>query len=147
MKKEQPLPIRQTSGKELSDKDIADVNRLLSELSPCSRPVTREDLARVLQSGRIAIVSGSHGIVGMATICVFHTLRGSVGRIEDVVVAESHRGHGLGKRLVDSLLVLAKRNKLLYVELTSALHRSAAGKLYKKMGFTEYPSRYYRIDI
>lgn len=130
MKRKQLLVIWQTSEKEFSDKDLADINFLLNELSPRSRPVTREDLARVLRSGHIAIVSDSRGIVGMATLCILHTLRGSVGRIEDIVVAELYRGQGLSKQLVDNLLTLAKENKLRYVELPSASHRSAAADLF-----------------
>lgn len=145
--RKQPVVIWQTSGKEFSDKDLADINSLLGELSSHPQTVAKTDLARVLEHGRIATVRDSNRIVGMATLCTFHTLHGSIGRIEDVVVAKSHRGHNLGKRLMASLISLAKAKGLRYLELTNWPRRLAANALYKKLGFVMYPTNYYRLYL
>jgi len=66
--------------------------------------------------------------------------------IENIVIAGSEQRHGLGSRLVEELLSLARRRGAQAVFLEVRESNRAARALYSRMGFTESGRRksYYR---
>ncbi len=59
----------------------------------------------------------------------------SVGSIEHIVVHSDMRGKGLGRKIMEHLLVEAKKEGLTKLVLTSNPSRIAAHSLYKSLGF------------
>jgi ribosomal protein S18 acetylase RimI-like enzyme len=68
---------------------------------------------------------------------VIKALSGLRARIEEVVVDEIYRGHGIGKELMLVLIELAKKLKISSMELTSRPSRVAANELYRHLGFVQ----------
>ncbi|MFZ2188168.1 MAG: GNAT family N-acetyltransferase [Candidatus Moraniibacteriota bacterium] len=72
---------------------------------------------------------------------------GYVGSIEDVVVGETFRGQGLGGKLMDELIRVAKDQKVIHINLTSRPERVASHKLYLKKGFFLRDTGVYRLNL
>lgn len=64
--------------------------------------------------------------------------------VDYVCVAKSYRNLGLGQLLMERVLEVARKDKALYVELTSRTDRVAAHHLYEKVGFEKRDSYIYR---
>lgn len=68
------------------------------------------------------------------------------GLLEDVYVAESHRGKGLGTKLVRQVIQMAKERGCYKLIATSRTSRPKVHKLYKDLGFQERGWEF-RIDF
>lgn len=75
-------------------------------------------------------------IMGFASL-IIHPVptKGLVARVEDVVVDEKYRGQGLGRKIMNDLIDIARKEKIETINLTSNPKRIAARKLYKSLGF------------
>jgi len=67
--------------------------------------------------------------------------------IEDVVVAESARGHGVGEALNTAAIAEARRRGAVTVELTSRPSRESANRLYQRLGFVARDTNVYRYIL
>lgn len=67
--------------------------------------------------------------------------------VDYVCVAKSYRNLGLGQLLMERVLEVARKDKALYVELTSRKDRVAAHHLYEKVGFEKRDSYIYRRTL
>lgn len=67
--------------------------------------------------------------------------------VDYVCVAKSYRNLGLGKLLMERVLEVARKDKALYVELTSRKDRVAAHHLYGKVGFEKRDSYIFRRTL
>jgi ribosomal protein S18 acetylase RimI-like enzyme len=81
------------------------------------------------------------------TLATFRIPTGLRAWIEDVVVDDSARGHGVGAALNIAALEEARRRGAVTVDLTSRPSREAANKLYKKLGFVERETNVYRYTL
>lgn len=86
-------------------------------------------------------------IVGSLTLAVFPIPTGVRAWIEDVVVDEGVRGHGVGEELNRAALERARSLGAITVDLTSRPSREAANRLYKRLGFVERDTNVYRYEI
>lgn len=86
-------------------------------------------------------------IVGSLTLAVFPIPTGVRAWIEDVVVDESARGHGVGEALNRAALDRARELGAITVDLTSRPSREAANRLYKRLGFNERATNVYRFEL
>ena len=68
------------------------------------------------------------------------------GLLEDVYVAESYRGHGLGTKLVRQVIQTAKERGCYKLIATSRTSRPKVHKLYQDLGFKERGLEF-RIDF
>ncbi|KAA2217022.1 GNAT family N-acetyltransferase [Maribacter flavus] len=84
----------------------------------------------------IAVCLENNELIGIAMMANYKVVSGYKGMIEDVVVSETHRGRGIGRKLMDILLLQAEKRQLNDVLLFSGHHRTAAIGLYKSLGFT-----------
>jgi ribosomal protein S18 acetylase RimI-like enzyme len=122
--------------------------RLLPQLSS-SPPPNAEQLARLIADpGSIVFVARLGGaIVGSLTLVLYRIPTGLKAWIEDVVVDESARGHGVGELLNRAALDEAKQRGVKGVSLTSRPSREAANRLYQRIGFTVRETNVYRYDF
>ena len=68
------------------------------------------------------------------------------GLLEDVYVDENFRGKGLGTRVVNKVMELAKENKCYKLIATSRHSRPKVHELYRKIGFEDW-GREFRMDF
>jgi len=62
-------------------------------------------------------------------------LAGKLGHVDEIVVDESFRGQGIGKKLMERITEIAKENSCKRIELDSAFHRKNAHGFYKSIGY------------
>lgn len=137
----------------LSEEDIMEINGLLLELSPKkAKELSENDIRAVIQNGVLFLARENTKaprakIVGMASLLLLRKLSDSFVWVEDVVVAESCRGQGIGKHLMQAILDYewpkGVQNPSM-IELTSNPSREAANKLYQTLGFERYETNVYR---
>ena len=67
--------------------------------------------------------------------------------VDYVCVAKSYRNLGLGQLLMERVLEVARKDKAIYIELTSRKDRVVAHHLYEKVGFEKRDSYIYRRTL
>jgi len=133
-----------TDPKHLTD-HLDDVRRLMAQLSDC--PPEQVDVAtlsiismNICEKSYVCAIRDGERIIGLATLAPIYRFNGFKGHIEDVIVDESYRGQGLGRKLIEHLLEKARSLHMTQVTLTSDPanpKRAAARDLYAKLGFVE----------
>lgn len=68
------------------------------------------------------------------------------GLLEDVYVAESHRGRGLGTALVNEVIAAAREARCYKLIATSRTSRPKVHELYERLGFASHGVEF-RIDF
>ncbi|MGA1647851.1 MAG: GNAT family N-acetyltransferase [Ilumatobacteraceae bacterium] len=133
----------------VTDEVVDAFARLLPQLSSSNPPPTRSQLEILVTSEAstlfLARVEGR--IVGSLTLATFRIPTGVRAWIEDVVVDEQARGHGVGEALNRAALDLARAEGAITVELTSRPSREAANRLYLRMGFVVRDTNVYRYTL
>ena len=122
--------------------------RLLPQLSRSAVPLDTEALERLAgwNGNRLLVARVDGAIVGTLTLAMFPIPTGLRAWIEDVVVDESARGHGVGAALTLEAIRLARAEGARTVDLTSRPSRAAANRLYERLGFELRDSRVYRLS-
>jgi GNAT superfamily N-acetyltransferase len=85
------------------------------------------------------VVAEQEGVVvGMATLQILISTAegGRSGLIEDVVVGESYRGRGIGKRLMEHLVQWAARQGLTRLQLLADRQNQPALMFYQSQGWS-----------
>jgi ribosomal protein S18 acetylase RimI-like enzyme len=134
---------------EVTDDVVAAVATLIPQLSSSNPPPDRERLEQIVrhQATSLFLARAEGRIVGSLTLAVFPIPTGIRAWIEDVVVDESARGHGVGEALNRRALDHAVARGAITVELTSRPSREAANRLYTKMGFVVRDTNVYRYTL
>ncbi|MBI4086077.1 MAG: GNAT family N-acetyltransferase [Candidatus Liptonbacteria bacterium] len=118
---------------------VRDLNHLLKQLrkNPSEHSGSLFDLRNIVSDKKIVMIVAQNGrnIVGMATLYIIIMLGKTVGTVEEVVVDSAYRGKGLGKKILQMLIRVARKKKVKKLYLTSRPSRVAANKLYQKLGF------------
>jgi len=78
------------------------------------------------------VISIEDIIVGVASIHIIKKLTRILGIIEDVAVNKKYRGKGVGKKLVERLILIGKQKNCDKIVLSSSEENS---KFYEKIGF------------
>jgi ribosomal protein S18 acetylase RimI-like enzyme len=122
--------------------------RLLPQLSRSARALDGAALRALTewQGNRVLIARVDGEIVGMLTLVTFLIPTGLRAWIEDVVVDEAARGHGVGAALTQAAVQLARADGARTVDLTSRPTREAANRLYERLGFHLRDSKVYRLE-
>ena len=130
-----------------TDEVISAVARLLPQLSSATPP-TASELASIIADGQTFFVARVDGvIVGCLTLVLYRIPTGLKAWIEDVVVDEAARGHGVGEALNLAAIDEARRRGANAVNLTSRTAREAANRLYQRIGFSARDSTVYRYYV
>ena len=132
-----------------SDELVQAMQKLIPQLSSSNAPPSMEELNEMISSGSsvLFIARVENQIVGSLTLATFRIPTGIRAWIEDVVVDESARGHGVGEALNLAALDEAKRRGAITVELTSRPSREAANWLYLRLGFVLRETNVYRFTL
>lgn len=133
----------------IGDDIVAAFDRLIPQLSSSSAVPTAEHLREMAESDATVLFAARHDgqIVGLLTLIVVRIPTGVRARIEDVVVDEAVRGQGIGARLSRAALDRAAALGARTVDLTSRPTRTAANRLYERLGFEERQTRVYRYTL
>lgn len=132
---------------EPTDEVIEAFARLLPQLSSAPPPDAAE-LAMIMAGGSTIFIARVDGaIAGTLTLVLYRIATGLKAWIEDVVVDEDARGHGVGEALNAAALEEARRHGAKAVSLTSRPSREAANRLYQRIGFSARDTNVYRYDL
>jgi ribosomal protein S18 acetylase RimI-like enzyme len=135
--------------RQVTDELVEACRRLLPQLSGAAAAPDADDLGRILdhQANTLLVARDQGGaIVGMLTLVTFPLPSGQRARIEDVVVDQDARGRGVGTALTMAAIDLAQRQGARGVDLTSRASRTAANRLYQRLGFQLRDSNVYRYQ-
>jgi ribosomal protein S18 acetylase RimI-like enzyme len=121
--------------------------RLLPQLSRSAQPLDGKALRALTEwpGNRLLVARIGDQIVGTLTLVTFPIPTGRRAWIEDVVVDEAARGHGVGAALTQAAVELARADGARTVDLTSRPTRAAANRLYERLGFQVRDSKVYRL--
>jgi len=129
--------------------ELVDAIAALLPLLSSSRPPTRAELTELVGSASsdlfVARVDGA--IVGVLTLSTYPTLTGTKAWIDDVIVSEAARGHGVGEGLNRAAIDAARTRGLESIDLTSRPSREAANRLYQRIGFEQRTTNVYRFKL
>ena len=133
---------------EATDELCAALAHLLPQLTS-SPPPTLDELRLITSNPESALfVASLDGrIVGSLTLIFYRIPSGLKAWIEDVVVDEAARGHGVGELLNRAALDEARRRGAKAVSLTSRASRQAANRLYQRIGFSARDTNVYRYSL
>ena len=133
----------------VDDELVAAFAELIPQLSSSSPPPTAEQLAAMVDSPDsvlyLALVDDM--IVGSLTLAFYRIPTGLKAWIEDVVVDDTARGHGVGRLLSEAALDVARERGAKNVSLTSRPSREPANRLYQRLGFKARETNVYRFDL
>jgi ribosomal protein S18 acetylase RimI-like enzyme len=137
---------------EVTDELVEVVARLLPQLSSAAVAPGRAGLEEIVASPNSTflvarLASRDDVIVGMTTLITYRIPAGRHAVIEDVVVDEAARGHGVGAALVSEAVRLAREQGALDANLTSRSSREAANRLYTRAGFVKRETNVYRLIL
>lgn len=137
--------------KKATKEAVKDIRELLPQLrdNASEHTCTLTELTNIVNDKKtvLMVVKDKTRIVGMATLYVQQKLGKRTGHIEDVVIHSDYRGQGLGEKIVQALISAAKKKKLSSINLTSRPERTAANKLYQKVGFELKKTNPYRMSL
>ena len=133
----------------VTDEVVEAFARLIPQLSSSNPPPSRTQLEDLVASeaSTLFVARLDGRIVGSLTLATFRIPTGVRAWIEDVVVDESARGHGVGEALNLAALDRAREAGAITVELTSRPSREAANRLYQRMGFVTRDTNVYRYTL
>lgn len=123
--------------------------RLIPQLSSSNPAPAVEELSEMISSpATVVFVARVDGVIaGSLTLAVFRIPTGLRAWIEDVVVDEAARGHGVGEALNQAALDEARARGAVTVDLTSRPSREAANRLYQRLGFVARETNVYRYTL
>jgi ribosomal protein S18 acetylase RimI-like enzyme len=137
---------------EVTPELVSAFERLIPQLSSSNPAPTETELAAICESEASVLLlavdrEAEDRILGSLTLAWFRIPTGVRAWIEDVVVDEAARGHGVGELLNRSALDRARELGAKTVDLTSRPSREAANRLYQRIGFVARDTNIYRYEL
>lgn len=123
--------------------------RFLDQLTSKPMTLTEEMFRQLLvsENSHLFFLHCDGQIAGMLTVGTYFSPTGGKAWIEDVVVDEHFRGHGLSKMLIAHAIEFVKSERIPLLMLTSNPKRIAANKLYQIAGFERKETNVYRMNF
>ena len=127
------------------------VQHFLTLLVTYDLKISEKDFREIIESNNshlfVAIDSQNNNLTGMLTVGTYLSPTGRKGWIEDVVVDEAYRGHGIGKKLMLHAIQFADLQAIKLLMLTSNPTRIAANNLYQSLGFEKKETNVYKMHF
>ena len=135
------------SFRKLKPKDKKEIENLFVQLTGNKVKVNINSLIK--DKGANCLVLEKNGEIIVFGSLIIHQVpsRGFVARVEDIIVAENHRGKGYGRKIMEELIKIAKKKKIKRINLTSSPKRIGARNLYKSMGFELLETGVFKLDL
>jgi len=135
--------------RDLGKEDLISLKVLLDELNNAikfNHEINEKDLNSVyvnidkypeIYSNYVAIENDK--IVGFLSIVFYKTFlhKGGTALINELIVAETHRNKGIGKKLIQKAIKSAKSRGMDEIEVGTEITNTKAQNFYKKTGFNE----------
>jgi ribosomal protein S18 acetylase RimI-like enzyme len=133
--------------RQFRENDGAAVKELCGQLTSDLSGFDAERIANERWCQAIVMEDGGRVIgFGCLTFRLVPTKR-YIGTLEDIVIDKDYCGKGLGRMLVDELILIAKKFGIKQIDLTSNPSRVAARKLYVSMGFSLVETDVFRLKL
>jgi ribosomal protein S18 acetylase RimI-like enzyme len=87
------------------------------------------------------------GIIGVGMLTILDIFTKRVGYINDVIVHQSHRSHGVGRSITERMIRKAEELGCDCVDLTSSPKRISAHNLYSSLGFQKRNTIAFRLTL
>ena len=116
---------------------VIDLLQRISEFRPNFETYERNLISYLSQDNLVAVVMEdlNGDVIGFGSLFLEKKLRGGVlGHVEDIVIAESHSGEGVGKQLVNHIVDLAVQLDCYKVTLSCSTDNQG---FYEKCGFNQ----------
>jgi len=137
--------------KKADAKALKEIRILLLELRSDMKKIsgTLAELQTIASDPNVVFCIAKDGsrIVGMGVLYIVRKVGRSQSHIEDVVVLREYRGQGIGTALLKKLIAVARPKRVDMIELTSNPRKTAANKLYQKLGFKRRETNVYKITL
>lgn len=129
--------------------DAQSVESLLAQLSSSNRAFKRADWDAMLADTGTTMfaIRDQDRIVGITTLATYRIATGLQASIDEVVVLDTHRGLGLGEKLIRAAIIHAASLGVRKIDLTSRPSREAANRLYQRLGFERRETNVYRLTL
>lgn len=135
------------SFRKLKPKDKKEIENLLEQLVGEKIKINLKSLIND-KGANCIVLEENRKIVGFGSLIIHQVpSEGFVARIEDVIILDTHRGKGYGKKIMEELIKIAKKKKVKKINLTSNPKRIEARNLYSSMGFELYETGVFRMKI
>ncbi len=136
----------------VTDELYSAFERLLPQLKFSYSAPSREEIEALVASGSSILLvarypQASDPIAAFLTLIVYRVPTGMRAHIEDVVVEEALRGHGVGEALMRHALKVAREAGANGVALTANPGREAANRLYQRLGFKRWQTNLYFYEF
>jgi len=144
-----PMTVTVEMATQVTEELIDACARLIPQLSRSNPAPNHDQLSEIVSAPATVLFVARVGgeIAGILTLATFRIPTGVRAWIEDVVVDESARGHGVGEALNLAAIDESRRRGAITVELTSRPSREAANRLYQRMGFVARDTNVYRYSL
>ena len=127
--------------KEMEEQDLEQIRVLYKELVPdgCSLETLKGNFDRIKDLPEYAVLVAKEGdkVLGSAIGIICVALDTPFLVVENVVVDESCRGMGIGRKIFEVLDVFALENGCGYAMLASSGFRHGAHRFYEAIGFDD----------
>lgn len=132
--------------------EAADAGRLTELIRALGHPIEEADVRRNLetldQRDMLPLVAmDGDEVIGMCGISAMLTVHrpAPVGRISVLIVAEEHRGQGVGAMLVAEAERRLAQKGCKILEVTSNDRRTRAHQFYEKLGYERTSARFMKL--
>jgi len=124
--------------------NLAHIVGLFKQLWPHKKPQDLQAKKKLLwkKSTRIFLAKEDGKVLGLVTFRP--KIFGLIAYVPELVVHEEARGRGIGKNLLKKTVAYAKKRSCLGVFLASAIKRRESHRFYKKNGFKNIGSLFFR---
>jgi phosphinothricin acetyltransferase len=128
---------------DLGEAHRGDLEKLLFQLSGKKRELNLTKYSDVRCVGAF----DEDRLIGFAQLFVLPKTTFVMGYLEDVIVLEEYRGQGLGRKILDKVIEVAKEQNCESITLTTRPERIAAKSLFESMGFAEPGNQTLRLTL
>jgi ribosomal protein S18 acetylase RimI-like enzyme len=137
---------------EITEELYTALQQLIPQLTTNKTAPSWDELTALVNSESSALLIARYPdenapIAGMLTLAVYRVPTGVRSIVEDVVVDENMRRHGIGEALVLQAIAMARDAGARGVSLTSNPIREAANHLYQSIGFRRRETNSYYLEI